>query len=48
MSEKSTRNNLDYAFESRKGGIVLFFDWISAFTLAILLKNGTIRANQNR
>jgi len=47
VSEKSTRNNLDYTVESRRRGIAPFFDRNSSFALAIRLKSLMIRANQD-
>jgi hypothetical protein len=47
VSKKSTRNDFDYTFKSRTARNRAVFDRNGSFALAILLKNGTIQANQD-
>lgn len=48
MSEKSTRNDLDYAVESGAAPIALFVDRNCSIGLAIPIRSGTIQANRCR
>src|ERR1039458_10820364 len=45
---KSTRRVLDYASESRRHGIALFFDCKCSFGYAIPLRSSIIQANRTR
>jgi hypothetical protein len=47
VSKKSTRNDLDYTLKPRTARNRAVFDPNGSFALAILLKNGTIQANQD-